>query len=78
VTDDQSEGAQLVRIDDLRRCLATAFERLELSSEDAEGLGGLLVDSELRGHPDHGVAALGVLTTLYREGKLNPRRASAY
>jgi LDH2 family malate/lactate/ureidoglycolate dehydrogenase len=40
---------------------------------DAEGLARLLVDSELRGHADHGVAALGVLATLYREGKLNPR-----
>ena len=62
-----------MRIDDLRRCLVVAFERLELTPEDAEGLAGLLVDSELRGHPDHGVAALGVLTTFYRERKLNPR-----
>jgi LDH2 family malate/lactate/ureidoglycolate dehydrogenase len=72
MANDQSQGARLVRIDDLRRCLAVAFERLRLTPEDADGLGGLLVDSELRGHPDHGVAALGVLTTLYREGKLNP------
>ena len=69
----QSEGTCVVRIDDLRRCLVVAFERLELTPEDAEGLAGLLVDSELRGHPDHGVAALGVLTTLYRERRLNPR-----
>ena len=62
-----------MRIDDLQRCLVVAFERLELTPEDAEGLAGLLVDSELRGHPDHGVAALGVLTTFYRERKLNPR-----
>jgi LDH2 family malate/lactate/ureidoglycolate dehydrogenase len=73
MANDQSQGARLVRIDDLRRCLVVAFERLRLTPEDADGLGGLLVDSELRGHPDHGVAALGVLTTLYREGKLNPR-----
>ena len=59
----QSEGTRLVRIDDLRRCLATAFERLQLEREDAEGLAGLLLDSELRGHPDHGVAVLGVLAT---------------
>ena len=26
-----------------------------------------------RGHRDHGIAALGLLTELYREGKLNPR-----
>jgi LDH2 family malate/lactate/ureidoglycolate dehydrogenase len=64
---------ELVRIDDLRRCLADAFERLELGSEDAAGLAELLLDSELRGHPDHGVAALGLLTKLYREGELNPR-----
>jgi LDH2 family malate/lactate/ureidoglycolate dehydrogenase len=50
-----SEGARLVRVDDLRRCLAAAFERLELTAEDADELAGLLVDSELRGHPDHGV-----------------------
>jgi LDH2 family malate/lactate/ureidoglycolate dehydrogenase len=73
MANDHSEGARLVRIDDLRRCLAVAFERLQLAPEDAEGLAGLLVDSELRGHPDHGVAALGVLATFYRDGKLNPR-----
>jgi L-2-hydroxycarboxylate dehydrogenase (NAD+) len=73
MTNDQSRAAQLVRIDDLRRCLAVAFQRLRLTAEDAEGLGGLLVDTELRGHPDHGVAALEVLARFYREGKLNPR-----
>ena len=66
MADDRRQGARLVRIDDLRRCLAIAFERLRLTSEDAEALGGLLVDSELRGHPGHGVAALEVLTRLYR------------
>ena len=73
MTNDQSRGARLVRIDDLRRCLAVAFQRLRLTPEDAEGLGGLLVDTELRGHPDHGVAAIEVLARFYREGKLNPR-----
>ena len=70
---DQDRDARLVRIDDLRRCLATAFERLQLTPEDAAGLSGLLVESELRGHPDHGVAALGVLAGFYRDGTLNPR-----
>lgn len=70
---DQDRDTRLVRIDDLRRCLAVAFERLQLTREDAEGLAGLLVDSELRGHPDHGVAALGVLAGFYRDGTLNPR-----
>jgi LDH2 family malate/lactate/ureidoglycolate dehydrogenase len=69
----QSEGVRLVRIDDLRRCLAAAFERLQLAPEDADGLAGLLMDSELRGHPDHGVEALGLLAGFYRDGKLNPR-----
>jgi LDH2 family malate/lactate/ureidoglycolate dehydrogenase len=70
---DHSQGERLVGIEDLRRCLAMAFERLRLEPEDAEGLGGLLVDSELRGHPDHGVAALGLLVRFYRDGMLNPR-----
>lgn len=70
---EQSEGARLVRIDDLRRCLALAFERLHLTAADADGLAGLLLDSELRGHADHGVAALGPLAAFYRDGKLNPR-----
>jgi LDH2 family malate/lactate/ureidoglycolate dehydrogenase len=55
----QSEGTRLVRIDDLRRCLATAFQRLQLEREDAEGLAGLLLDSELRGHPTMGSRCWG-------------------
>ncbi len=31
------------------------------------------MDSELRGHPDHGVAALPLLAGFYRDGRLNPR-----
>jgi LDH2 family malate/lactate/ureidoglycolate dehydrogenase len=73
MAEERGEGARLVRIDDLRRCLATAFGRLGLAPGDAEGLAGLLLDSELRGHPDHGVAALGVLVRFYRDGTLNPR-----
>jgi LDH2 family malate/lactate/ureidoglycolate dehydrogenase len=63
----------LVRIVDLRRCLGGAFERLGLSPDDADGLAGLLLDSELRAHRDHGVAALGLLIRLYSDGSLNPR-----
>jgi LDH2 family malate/lactate/ureidoglycolate dehydrogenase len=73
VANEQSDGARLVGIADLRRCLTTAFERLGLTAEDADGLGGLLVDSELRGHPDHGAAALGLLSGFYREEVLSPR-----
>jgi len=63
----------VVRLDDLRRCLARAFERLGVDAEDADALGRLLLDSELRGHHDHGVAALGLLVGFYSDGKLNPR-----
>ena len=73
MAEDRSEDPRLVRIDDLRRCLAIAFQRLGLPAADAEELGGLLMDSELRGHTDHGVAALGVLASFYRDGTLNPR-----
>jgi L-2-hydroxycarboxylate dehydrogenase (NAD+) len=73
MSDQRSAVARLVRIDDLRGCLGGAFERLGLSSTDADGLAELLVDSELRGHPHHGAAALGVLASFYRDGKLNPR-----
>jgi LDH2 family malate/lactate/ureidoglycolate dehydrogenase len=73
VTHDDSDGARLVGIDELRRCLVEAFERLGLTSQDAHGLGELLLDSELRGHTDHGAAALGILAGFYRDGKLNAR-----
>jgi len=73
MAEERDKSARLVGIDDLRRCLAAAFERLRLAPADAEGLSGLLVDSELRGHADHGVAALAVLTSLYLDGTLNPR-----
>ena len=63
----------LVTIDELHDCLDDAFARLGLGPDDARGLAGLLVDSELRGHRSHGVAALGLLVRLYSERKLNPR-----
>jgi LDH2 family malate/lactate/ureidoglycolate dehydrogenase len=67
------DSVRLVRCDDLSLSLANAFERLQLTPEDAEGLAGLLLDSELRGHPDHGAAVLATLAVLYRDGTLNPR-----
>jgi LDH2 family malate/lactate/ureidoglycolate dehydrogenase len=73
MADEREQGARRVRIDDLRRCLAAAFERIGLEDEDAGALADLLVDSELRGRPDHGAAALGVLAAFYRDGTLNPR-----
>lgn len=62
-----------VRIGGLRRCLAGAFERLGLEAGDADALAGLLLDSELRGHRDHGIAALAPLMAMYGDGRLNPR-----
>jgi LDH2 family malate/lactate/ureidoglycolate dehydrogenase len=62
-----------VRIDDLRACLAGAFGALGLDETGADELAGLLIDSELRGHRDHGAVALGLLMRLYRDGVLNPR-----
>ena len=73
MADERDESVRRVQIDDLRRCLAAAFGALGLTAEDALALGGLLLDSELRGHADHGVAALGLLSGFYRDGKLNPR-----
>lgn len=63
----------VVRIEDLRGCLVQALGQLGLAPEDAADLAGLLIDSELRGHGDHGVAALAPLIRLYRAGTLNPR-----
>jgi LDH2 family malate/lactate/ureidoglycolate dehydrogenase len=62
-----------VRIEDLRSCLTGAFAALGLDEAGAGELAGLLVDSEMRGHRDHGAAVLGLLMRLYREGELNPR-----
>ncbi|MGH8870209.1 MAG: Ldh family oxidoreductase [Actinomycetes bacterium] len=73
MTEGGDARTRLLGIDDLRACLTAAFERLDLATNDAEGLAGLLVDSELRGHPDHGIGALELLVRLYREGTLQPR-----
>ena len=70
---DHSDPTRLAPIGDVRRCLAGAFERLGLTVHDADALAELLVDSELRGHPGHGVAALGILAGFYGDGTLNPR-----
>lgn len=64
--------AWVVGIGELHRCVATVFERLDLPAADADALAGLLVDTELRGHPDHGVAAVDFLMRCYRTGTLNP------
>jgi LDH2 family malate/lactate/ureidoglycolate dehydrogenase len=70
---DERGAVRLVRIDNLRGALVAGFRRLGLSAEHADGIAALLLDAELRGHPDHGVARLGYLADWYREGSLNPR-----
>jgi hypothetical protein len=49
VPNDPSDGVRLVRIDELRRCLAIAFERLGLAPADAEGLHELPHDTGVPG-----------------------------
>lgn len=71
--DSQDAPTRHVAAAELRRCLTGALERLGLTPEDATSLADLLLDSELRGHPDHGVAALELLVRLYQGGALNPR-----
>ena len=55
---ETADVARTVRIKDLQATLQTSLEKLEMPSEHAAGLAGLLVDNELRGHPDHGAAML--------------------
>jgi LDH2 family malate/lactate/ureidoglycolate dehydrogenase len=73
VAENGGEEMRLVRIADLRHCLISAFETLELSREDAEQLAEVLLDSELRGHESHGVHLLGFLAHAYRGGTMNPQ-----
>jgi LDH2 family malate/lactate/ureidoglycolate dehydrogenase len=72
MNDEPTPSARPVLLDDLRTCLAHVFARLGLGAGDAAGMADLLMDSELRGHPDHGVAALGILGDFYGDGMLNP------
>lgn len=64
---------RLVRIDELQASLRMIFERFSLEADAAAGLAELLMDSELRGRSDHGVAAVGILGDFYCAGELNPR-----
>ena len=68
-----TETARLVRIADLRGCVVAALERLDLPAGDAALIADVLMDADLRGHDDHGVAFLGMLLRFYRSGAYNPR-----
>ena len=73
MADPRGEATRLVRIEDLQGVLGAVFERLGLAADDARALAELLLDSELRGRRDHGVAAVGILGDFYSAGELNPR-----
>jgi LDH2 family malate/lactate/ureidoglycolate dehydrogenase len=73
MAENPGTGIRLVRIEDLRHCLIAAFARLELPREDAEQVTEVLLDSEMRGHENHGVHLLGFLADAYRGGGMNPR-----
>lgn len=73
MAENSGNDIRLVRIEDLRQCLITSFERLQLPREDAEQIAEVLLDSELRGHESHGVHLLGFLADAYRGGGMNPR-----
>ena len=66
MAENRDDEKCLVRSEDLRHCLITAFERLELPREDAEQVAEVLLDSELRGHQSHGVHLLGFLAAQFR------------
>jgi len=73
VAENVADRARLVRIGDLRACVAAAFERVGLTVEDAEQVADVLLDSELRGHESHGVYLVQFLTDEVRRGALNGR-----
>lgn len=60
-------------IGELRACLTRVIGRLGLDVGDSTGIADLLLDSELRGHRDHGIAPVGIVGDFYRDGLLNPR-----
>jgi LDH2 family malate/lactate/ureidoglycolate dehydrogenase len=72
-SDSPTEATHSVALDQLRTCLATLLERLDVSAPHAAQIADVLLDAELRGYPDHGVWFLGEVAGWYRSGALNPR-----
>ena len=70
---ETGDVARTVRIEDLQACLQAALEKLDMPSDHAAGLAALLVDTELRGHPDPGAAMLHYLKEVFQAGRYNPR-----
>jgi LDH2 family malate/lactate/ureidoglycolate dehydrogenase len=65
--------SHLVRIDDLRACATDVLSRLGQPDDHAAMVADLLVDSELRGYEDHGVAILGYVPVIGKAISINLR-----
>jgi LDH2 family malate/lactate/ureidoglycolate dehydrogenase len=63
----------LLRLEDLRRSVEHACERLGMPAQEGKQVADVLLDSELRGHESHGVHMVGWLVDSVRDGQLNPR-----
>jgi len=64
--------ARLVRIEDLRGCVVAVLGRVAVPEEHAGQIADVLLDSELRGHDDHGPVVLGQITASFAGGRWNP------
>src|ERR671910_524605 len=73
MVENSGNEMRMAQMEDLRHCLIAAFQRLELPPEDAEQVAEVMLDSELRGHENHGVHLLGFLADASRSGGMNPR-----
>jgi LDH2 family malate/lactate/ureidoglycolate dehydrogenase len=62
-----------VRISELRGAAAEVLRRLGHSDDHAAQIAEVLVDCDLRGYEDHGVALLGLFPMLVQAGRYNPR-----
>jgi len=56
----------------LHSALQQCLQQQRVPPDQAEQIAAVLLDCELRGYDDHGVAFLGSLTEWYRSGALNP------
>ncbi len=68
-----SSTGQVISIDALRHCASQVLRRLDHPDEHAAVVADVLVDADLRGYDDHGVALLSLLPPLLRAGRHNPR-----
>jgi LDH2 family malate/lactate/ureidoglycolate dehydrogenase len=69
---DQMSTSGYVRIDDLRACAIAVLRAMGHSGEHAAVIADVLVDSDLRGYDDHGVAMLALFVVIQKIGRYNP------